>query len=354
VTEGGVANPQDVYNTEIGAVIWETKPQAVRELTHTFQGKEAVPILQWWDQIREQRVGMNRGANAMDSDALQSMDSDTAQKVADASQSQVEQTCRIFAETMKQVFRGLYRMYCRYRPAGEVVRLRGQYTQVDPGAWDTDMDVMVNVGLGTGARKRKLDLLTGIIAKQEQYLQLLGPQNPLVSLPQLSNAIHNKLEMEGEPDTTQYFNRLPPNFQMPQAPPGQQQPDPAHTLAMAQVAVEKMRAEKELAIKQTELLLKAQDSDRKWALDQAQLASDNVNKRMQADAQFHADVTEQQQDTAIRQADLVVSSLLQAEKQHHDIVNMHNETALAAQQAQQQAAEAAAEPEPEASDGSEG
>jgi hypothetical protein len=249
----GDANLRDVMNTEIGAPI-RTKSgvNALGVFSHPFVGKESLPILAYLDDKRERRTGVRSGEGGLDMDALQSTTKSGVDAAISNSLMQVELLVRNFVEdAFKPMFRGLNRLIVQHNPRAEIVRLRGHFVEVNPASWDADMDVTVNVALGSGLTERKVATLAAIIARMETYMQLLGPVNPLVSMSQLSKALNRICELEGFAPG-EYFNFVDPNWQPPQQ---QKEPSPEQILAQAQMQIEQGKIEKELAIKDATLKL---------------------------------------------------------------------------------------------------
>src|SRR6185369_13389782 len=114
-----------------------------------------------------------------------------------------------------------------------VVRLRNQWVSVDPRFWDSEMDVSVNVGLGRGTDETRMAFLGMIGQKQEQTLQMLGPDNALVSIGQLRETYAEMLRIAGFKNVDRFFKVVTPEQegmlaqQMKQNKP----PDPNQMLA---------------------------------------------------------------------------------------------------------------------------
>ena len=165
-----------------------------------------------------------------------------------AAQERLEMVARIFAETgVRRLFRGLLKEIIRHQDRVRVVRLRNSWVPVDPRAWDADMDVVVNVGLGTGSIEQKVQTLMAVLAQQKEILQTLGPNNPIVSIKQMRNTIAQILELQGVKDATRYFSEITPEIEQQMAQPPQPAPDP--TQVLAQVEAEKIKKDIEIADK---------------------------------------------------------------------------------------------------------
>ena len=199
-------------------------------------------------------------------------------------------------------------------------RLRNQWVPVDPRYWDAEMDVVVNVGLGTGSMDQKVQLLTMVVAQQKEILQTLGVSNPLVTMKQFRNTMAQILELSGIKDASRYFNEITPEAEAQMAQPAQQQPDPAQILA--QVEAEKIKKDIEIAGMKAQLEIekqrKADDLERDrldadiWLRSQemglkygTQLQTEQLYAMMQRERDA-AKIAAQQQQAAMRQQQMGV------------------------------------------------
>ena len=159
-----------------------------------------------------------------------------------AAQGRIELICRHFAEGMKDLFSLINNLTIKNQDKAEVIRLNNEFVEVDPRYWDTDKDLLCNVGISKSSDDDKMAILTQLSAKQEQILQSLGPQNPLVSLQQYANTMIKMIELAGFKDSSQFVNsEVPP---MPQPDPSQEKPSAEEQLAMAETMKAQAQAEK--------------------------------------------------------------------------------------------------------------
>lgn len=143
-----------------------------------------------------------------------------------------------------------------------IVRLRNQFVPIDPRVWNADMDVEINVALSATTSEERIATLTAIAQKQEQILQTLGPNNPLVSVGQYRNTLAKMIELAGFKDPAMFFNDVPANWQPPQSE--QAKPTPEEILAKVQAEsiqadIQKKAAELQL---DREKMLRADDRER--------------------------------------------------------------------------------------------
>lgn len=269
IVEGQV-NISDAMNTEIGALIRQKQPGMVQPITHDFVGRDLFPFLGYFDDERASRTGRMKGATGIDADVLQSSTKQAVTATLQHSQEQLEMIVRIFAETgMKQLFSSLAKTIQEVGSPEEIIRVRGKYVPVDPRIWEGECGIEVRTGFGISGNAEKLMHLVGVMEKQEQALQLLGPMNnPLVSLGQYRNALAKATELAGL-NADEFWK--PVDDQALEAQAAQQPPKPSPEEMVAQAEVAKAQAEvqkkqsetmlkeREFQLKEQELQLKAQE-----------------------------------------------------------------------------------------------
>ena len=101
----GQANIEDVMNTEVGGIIRTRNAGAVQPFSVPFVGQQAFPMLQYMDEIKENRTGMSKASMGLDADALQSTTAAAVNATVKGGQQHIELIARIFAEKgMKPLF----------------------------------------------------------------------------------------------------------------------------------------------------------------------------------------------------------------------------------------------------------
>ncbi len=244
----GQVNVDDILNTEIGAAIRARSPGMVQPLEIPFAGREAYPLFEMLDQFREQRTGIGRAAMGLDGSALQSTTPDAARQTMSAAQAQVDLIARIFAQTgMTRVFRGILKLLTRHQNTEMQVALNGRTLRVMPGAWDPDMEVTVNTGLGNSGVAEKLGVLTAVAAQQKEILMTLGAENPLCTLQEFYNTQTRMLELTGFRDHHRFWTDPTQAIQQGKTLP-EPEPSPEQILAEAQIEIERGKAQADVEI----------------------------------------------------------------------------------------------------------
>ena len=312
VVEGQV-NIDDVLNNETGAIIRMRAPGMVQPFSSPFVGQPAFAMMDYMDQMREDRTGMSKAAMGLDADALQSTTKAAVAATVSASQSRLELQARILAEGMKKLFKGILYLMTTHQDKPRMVRLRNEWVQIDPRVWDASMDVNVNIGLGNGDVNEKINALNIIMQKQEQIMAQFGPMNQIASLPMYIRTLQKAIELSGYKDASSYFNTLPADFQMPQEQP-QQTPEQV----LAQVQAQSIQADIQKKAAELELQREKMIRDDDYRRDQ--LAQDLMLKKYELELKY---------GTQISTAEIMAMQNLDREamKQQAAIVNQAVQTA---------------------------
>lgn len=182
----------------------------------------------------------------LEADALQSTSRIAANALVQSAQSRVELIARIFAEVgMKRLFRRQLTLMTSFQDKARTIRLRNQWVPIDPRLWDSDMDVHVNVGLGTGNTEERGAFLSRLLQIQQAVMSQAGPMNPLFSMKNVRNTVEKLVELGGYSNTEAFVLSDQEGAQIQQQMQQQQaqnppKPDPAELLANVQA--EEIRA----------------------------------------------------------------------------------------------------------------
>lgn len=243
-----LVNLDDLLNPEIGAIIRTRQIGSVQPLMIPNMTASVLPMMQYFDDAVEVKTGVSRASLGLDPDALQNTTATAAQITAQQAAGQVEVIARNLAETgMKRLFKLMMGLVIKHSPDQQIMRLNNQFVPVDPRVWNTSMDMMVNVGLGTGQEDVKLQALQQTLQTQQMIWQSYGPQNGLVTMTQMRNTLADILRIAGYYNADRYYNPMNPQLeqqllaqQAQQAAQQQQQGDPA---SQAYLQAEQIKAQ---------------------------------------------------------------------------------------------------------------
>lgn len=282
----GEVNVADLMNSEIGKTIRVTKPNMIRDIVIPFVGGDALPVMQFFEGIREQRTGLSAASQGLDANALQSASKSAVAATMTASQQRIEMIARNFAETgVKQLYMGLLRLIHRHQDASRMIRLRGSFVEMDPRDWDLGMDVRINVALGQGSPEEKLQVLALVGQKQQELLQ---SGSPFVSNVEVRNTLARMVETAGFSNANEFWKPWGPQEEQAhqemlaaQPPP----PDPQMELIMiekARLQAEIAKDEQELALRREEMILK-DDRERDAQAQDAALKQFEIESKQAAE-----------------------------------------------------------------------
>jgi len=179
---------------------------------------------------------------------------------------------------MRRLFKLLLNLHVKNIDEEQMIRLNGQFIPVDPRVWNTDMDVQINVGLGTGREDEKFNALQTTLQVQQQVYQQYGPMNGLVSMTNIRNTLADVLAASGVRNAERYFAPITPEIEMQmlqmqqqqQAMMAQGQPDPNQAFLQA----EQMKAQAKMNTDMMKVQLDAQKAIADDDLKRDQMAQD--------------------------------------------------------------------------------
>jgi len=280
----GMVNIDDVLNPEVGSIIRMRQPGMVQQLDVPFLGKDAFPMIQYLDSMKESRTGQTAASQGLDPDVLQSTTRVAVTATIKGAEQHLEMMARLFADSFKRMFKGVLKLVITHQDQERIVRLRDEWVPIDPRVWDSTMDCSVNVGLGIGTTDERLAVLNQVGIRQQEAMEKLGPNNPLVGLGQIRNTLSKMLEISGYPDSNQFFKPIPLDYEPP--PPQPPKPTPEELLAQAQMADIEART----AIDQQKIELDAMKQQQLDERESARIAGDLAIREFQAESKFEDDV----------------------------------------------------------------
>ena len=251
----GMVNLDDLLDGTAGGIIRVRQQGMIQPIQGNPVGNEIQPLLGYLDQVKEQRTGQSKASMGLDANALQSTTASAISATVRGAQVKLESMARTMAECgVKSLFKGILHLVTKYDNKARIVRLRNNFVPIDPAEWHSEFDVIVQVGLGTADDEQKIAFLQAIAAKQEQILQTLGANNPVVSLPQYVQTLRSIAEIGGFKDADQFFNspqQIQQQMQMMQQQP-QQDPN------AAEMQAEMAKLQQEMALKRERMQMEIQ------------------------------------------------------------------------------------------------
>ena len=194
-----------------------------------------------------------------------------------AAQGKLELISRIFADTgVSSLFKGILHLVCKYQQKERILRINNKYVPFDPREWNTEYNITVNVGLGTGSKQEQLATMQMILDKQEQIITQYGLSNPLVNLKQYRDTLAKFVQMAGFKDDSQFLMEVTEEQaqQLAQQQAENPKTDPNTEAAKILAQVEREKAE-----------LKAQTEMAKLQMDREQFQLESQRKELELQQQ---------------------------------------------------------------------
>lgn len=231
--------------------------------------------LEYLNTVKENRTGVVRNNQGLEADSLQN---DTARGLGmlmTAAQQRQDLIARVLAETaVKRLYRLVYRAI-KKAASGPAQYWSGKsFAACDPTQWPDDMELSVNVGLGTGNKDQAVQHLGMVGSAQEKLLALQGGKaaGPFVTAENIANTAQKLAEALGYKTPGLFFQPpekvAGPGDQQAEQQPQQQPMDPALLTARAQIEIMKQAAEADVQIKRDKAAAEvqiAQFKAQQWA-----------------------------------------------------------------------------------------
>jgi len=150
-------------------------------------------------------------------------------------------------------------------PEEQMMRISGEmFAPISPASWDADMNISINVGLGTGKQDEKAAALQMTLQTQMSIYQAYGAQNGVVTLTNIRNTLADILALGGMRNADRYYAPMNPQIEqmliMQKMQQMQNQPpqDPNAALAQAQIQAEQIKAQSKAQTDAMKMQLEAQ------------------------------------------------------------------------------------------------
>lgn len=262
----------DLLTSRPGGVIRTRAPGGLMPIPSTPIGNNVLPLIEYVDQVREQRTGVTRQGQGLDANALQNQSATAVNQAFTAAQARIKLIARIFAETgIKDLFWLLHHVIRSHDTAERTVKLRNKWVPVSPRQWKTRTDLTVTVGIGHGTKEQQTASLMGLLGIQKEALAAGGMG--LVDASNLYNTLKKLVELNGLKSVDPYFTD-PKQSQQQEQP----KPDPKMMEAQAKLQLEQQKAQADMdlarAKMQQEFTLKQQQMEAEMQLARERMAAE--------------------------------------------------------------------------------
>ena len=281
----GQVNLDDLLTSTAGGVIRIKNPNALVPMTVQSSAGQSFPMLEYLDTVQAKRTGVSEASQGLDPNILQNVTATAVAAMSSAAGGKIELIARIFADTgVSSLMKGILQLVCKYQNKERIIKVNNKFVPMNPREWNTEYNVTVNVGLGTGSKSEQLSVMQMVLDKQEQMLTQYGLGNPLVSLKQYRDTLAKFVNMAGFKDESGFLKDISQeeSDQLAQQQAESPQTDPNTEAAKILAQVEKEKAEMQMQAKMAQLEMDKQELELKVQREMLEL--------QQKQAQFEADM----------------------------------------------------------------
>lgn len=289
----GMVNMDDMLTGRAHGIVRVKMGGAVKRIDVPQLGQTAFQMLELTRGMSEQRTGVSARTQGLDENQLNPNTAATAvNQVMTAAQQRIELIARVFGETgYTDLFNIIYATETKFQENERIVRLNGEYVQVDPSSWRDRKDLSVVVGLGNGSKDAQMFQLNTILQNQLQMVNA-GKSN-LVGDDQLFASLNDQAKLFNTAADNRYFLN-PGSDEAAQAKQEQQQAQEKQEqminkqleLAQATLQIEQFKAQSKdevdkrgVTVKEGQLQLNVQTEHDDTALKVAELGLEAEQER---------------------------------------------------------------------------
>ena len=281
----GQVNLDDLLTSTAGGVIRIKNPNALVPMAVQSSAAQSFPMLEYLDTVQAKRTGVSEASQGLDPNILQNVTATAVAAMSSAAGGKIELIARIFADTgVSSLMKGILQLVCKYQQKEKIIKVNNKFVPMNPREWNTEYNVTVNVGLGTGSKGEQLSVMQMVLDKQEQMLTQYGLANPLVSLKQYRDTLAKFVNMAGFKDESGFLKDITQeeSDQLAQQQEQNPQSDPNTEAAKILAQVEKEKAEMQMQSKMAQLELEKQELELKVQKEMLEL--------QQKEAQFEKEM----------------------------------------------------------------
>ncbi len=216
---------------------------AIQQIITQPLGPVMFDLLEYMDQTKEERTGINRLSQGLDPNAMSRTATGTNLLMGRS-----QRKLLFIARTMAEIgfipaFKKSLKLVITHQDRKRVIRLRNEWVEMDPRHWNAEMDASVEVALGAGTKQDQIGMVGQLLALQEKVIQAQGGlEGPLVTWNEVHHAASKLTNASGFKDTELFFLDPPQDYQAPQ----REDPEMAKVQAQAQMDQAKLESQQKL------------------------------------------------------------------------------------------------------------
>lgn len=318
--KGKIHNPDQLDNPTFGGSILGDPNSSVENLEVPMVADAALQGMATMDEVLQRRTGVSKSTMALDPEALQNQTAEAVREGKDAGYAQVEQVARNMATGWRKVFRKLMRLMIKHQDYARKVMYNGKEVVIDPRYWNADMNVTINVGLGTGSRDRDLQMMGQVMQSQlmlaDRFLGVGAMEDAIDMLPKIVATMTKMGESAGIRNPEEFYPEYTDEKVQALKQAASQPKGPPEAVLVEQ---ERQKGAQALAQMNAQIALQTEQGKNQLAEQQA---------RIQAEGDIVKNKAELEADLATKQADRQNALLLEQQRQEFERQKLNAEFAF--------------------------
>ncbi len=163
----GMVEIDDLLTSRPGGVVRMTAPGMIEALPTQPFNQSSFQLMEFLEQVRTMRTGAGMHSQGLDASSLANTTATAMTQHMAAAYARIELIARIFSEGVKDLFKKQLKLMVENPVRNRVIKMRGEWVEIDPSSWNIDMDVQVEVGLGVGQAGERIQYLGQVLQIQE-------------------------------------------------------------------------------------------------------------------------------------------------------------------------------------------
>ena len=278
VVENAV-NLDDLLTSRPDGIVRMQAPGMVQPLAVPQVMDQGLRALAYLDDVRDTRTGFSKASLGLDPDALQSTTATAVNATIQAGQIKTQMIARVLAETgLRPLARLILDTAIDYFDQPYMARIGDEFEEIDPASIDVELDIEIDVGLGSGRDVEKTMALRELASEQKDIIAQLGLDNPIVRPEQYVETLRRLAMMAGIRDFETFFASAEEMAEA-RAMAEQQPPEPDPEVAKAQAEIELKR---EQMLLEMELKREQMQIDRQMRVEELSMEFELRQRELEA------------------------------------------------------------------------
>jgi hypothetical protein len=157
VVKGAVQNPKELLENRVGGLVNVSRPDGILPMPQSGLNPFVFQTIQMLDEDKEEVTGVSRLSQGLNKDAISKQNSQASlNDMVSLSQQREKIIARNFANHfVKELYLEVYRLVLLNEKQTKVVRIAGNFVQVDPTEWSEEVTCTVELKLGYNEQQQE-------------------------------------------------------------------------------------------------------------------------------------------------------------------------------------------------------